>query len=60
MQGTIRFNRKAWAGAITAPLTALIVATVRDGLGLDWPGLEAFTLSAVTALAVWAVPNAPA
>ena len=60
MQGTIRFNRKAWAAAIVAPLGAVIVATVRDGLGLDWPGLEAFTLSAVTALVVWAVPNAAA
>jgi len=60
MQGIVRFNRKAWAAAIVAPLSALIVATVRDGLGLDWPGLEAFALSAVTALAVWAVPNATA
>ncbi len=57
MNGTIRFNRKAWAAAITAPLSAVIVATVRDGFGLDWPGFEEFTVSAVTALVVWAVPN---
>ncbi len=60
MQGTVRFNRKAWAAAVVAPLSAVVVATVRDGLGLDWPGLEALTLSAVTAAAVWAVPNAGA
>ncbi len=60
MQGTIRFNRKAWAAAVVAPLGAIVVASVRDGLGLDWPGLEAFTLSAVTAAVVWAVPNAAA
>ncbi len=60
MQGTVRFNRKAWAAAIVAPLSAVIVATVRDGLGLDWPGIEEFTLSAVTAAVVWAVPNAAA
>ena len=58
MQGSIRFNRKAWAAAIVAPLAGVIVSFVRDGLGLDWPGLEAFTLSAVTAAVVWAVPNA--
>ena len=59
MQGTVRFNRKAWA-AVVAPLGAVVVAILRDGLGLDWPGLEAFTLSAVTAAVVWAVPNAAA
>ncbi len=58
MQGTIRFNRKAWAAAVVAPLGAVVVAILRDGLGLDLPGLEAFTLSAVTAAVVWAVPNA--
>ncbi len=58
MQGAIRFNRKAWAAAVVAPLSAVVVAILRDGLGLGWPGLEAFTLSAVTALVVWAVPNA--
>lgn len=60
MQGLIRFNRKAWAAAIVAPLTAAIVATVRDGFGLAWPGLEEFTLSAVTAAVVWLIPNDPA
>ncbi len=58
MQGTIRFNRKAWVAAVVAPLAAVVVAILRDGLGLDWPGLEALTLSAVTAAVVWAVPNA--
>ena len=57
MNGTIRFNRKAWSAAIAAPLSAVIIATVRDGLGLALPGLEEFTLSAVTAGVVWAVPN---
>ncbi|MFQ5954014.1 MAG: hypothetical protein ACE5JZ_03010 [Kiloniellales bacterium] len=59
MNGLIRFNRKAWAAAITAPLSALVIATVHDGFGLDWPGLEEFTVSAVTALIVWAIPNDP-
>ena len=58
MNGAVRFNRKAWAGAITAPVTAGIVATLCDGLGFCVPGLESVVMAIVTATVVWAVPNA--
>ena len=54
----INFNRKAWAGAITAPATAGIVASLCDGLGFCAPGLESVVMAIVTAAIVWMVPNA--
>lgn len=54
-----RFNRKAWVAAITAPLTAFIMATVTAGFGLEVTGLEELVIAAVTAGLVWLIPNEP-
>ena len=59
-----RFNAKAFVGAITAPVSLILVSFFTDGLGFEQPWLAPAIDYAVTAAATgfltWLVPNRPA